>query len=156
MGRSKRRNLVKDLDDAAKNVIVAIITVGATRQTAAKYVKCSPSTIRAAAEQDPRFHEQLRKAEAQLEVSHLKNIETAAKENWRASVWLLERMYPDKYGPRRGDGISPEKVAEFLQNVSAVILAEVPSDVSRERILAKLEALTKQWEDPGEIDGGEE
>ena len=40
------------------------------------------------------------KAEADAEVYHLKNIETAAKKNWFASAWFLERKHPERWAKR--------------------------------------------------------
>jgi hypothetical protein len=37
-------------------------------------------------------------AKAHAEARHVANIANAARENWQAAAWLLERMYPERWG----------------------------------------------------------
>lgn len=155
MAQWHRPRCEPELDESSKKAVLAILAVGGTRETAAKYVQRTPAAILRAAKQDPDFGEQLRKAEAQLEVAHLRNIELAAKDNWRASVWLLERIYPDKYGPRRGGAISLHQLSQLASRMSEVLMEEVPSSQQRERILRRLETLFLELEQPERPDDGE-
>lgn len=41
----------------------------------------------------------VRKALAEWELEQLEAIAEAGKKDWRASAWLLERRFPDEYGP---------------------------------------------------------
>jgi hypothetical protein len=41
----------------------------------------------------------IQKAMAEGQAVHLARITEAGKANWRASAWLLERMYPEQYAP---------------------------------------------------------
>src|SRR5438132_8482293 len=90
------------LDAAKKREIVAILSVGCSRVTAARYVGCHPDTIRKTALRDEKFAIQLRQAETTHEILHVKNINAAAKEGryWRGAAWALERGYPQRYGLR--------------------------------------------------------
>lgn len=42
--------------------------------------------------------EGLKKARAAFKAYHIQNITNAAKKNWTASAWILERMYPKEFG----------------------------------------------------------
>jgi len=43
------------------------------------------------------FDDEVRAAMAEGEAMHVARITAAGKNNWRASAWLLERMYPDRW-----------------------------------------------------------
>ena len=89
------------LDDQKKAVICAMLAVGCTRATAARYVGCCSKTIRnAAAAADPQFHEQLEHAAAQAELNALENMQTRAKSSWRAAAWMLQTLNPRRYHRR--------------------------------------------------------
>ena len=47
------------LDEGKQREIVAILTMGCSRRTAAQYVGCAPNTIQSTAERDPKFAEKL-------------------------------------------------------------------------------------------------
>jgi hypothetical protein len=89
------------LDDAAKKVIVALVRVGLPRRRIAEYVGCSESAIRATAERDEQFGKDIAAARAACEAHYLKQIKKAARGSWRASAWLLTRLRPDQYSPRK-------------------------------------------------------
>lgn len=132
------------LDDAKKGEICAILAVGCSRATAARYVGCHPDTIRNTAQRDPQFATALERAESKHEVKHLAFINEAAKEgkNWRAAAWALERKYPGRYGPRRPDFFTIEQMTHVLHQFADVILEEVPDAQKREKIMARLADLT--------------
>jgi transposase len=45
------------------------------------------------------FEQEVVKALAEGEAMHVARLTVAGASNWRASAWLLERMYPERYGP---------------------------------------------------------
>src|SRR5215213_9383052 len=81
----KRRT---SLDADKRREICAILSVGATRITAAEYVGCHVRTIGRTAKRDPEFARQLRQAGSRHEILHLKNINAAAGDAryWRAAA----------------------------------------------------------------------
>ena len=101
--------------------------LGAFPQEAAGYAGISPSTLyrwRAAAH--PQAHpelaeleSELRRAEAQAELEACLTINrAAAKGEWRAAAWMLERLEPDQFGPldrlgRRPTNPVPPEPAEL-------------------------------------------
>jgi hypothetical protein len=132
------------LDDAKKGEICAILAVGCSRATAARYVGCHPDTIRNTAERDEDFAMALERAESKHEVKHLAFIDKAAKEGkyWRAAAWALERKYPGRYGTRRPNTFTFEQMAHVLQQFADVILEEVSDARKREKIMVRLADLT--------------
>jgi hypothetical protein len=78
-----------------KKEILAILTVGSTRNTAADYVGVGRSTLSETIGRDKEFHEQIKRAEAQGKLRHEKKI--AEADAWQASAWHLERKYPEEY-----------------------------------------------------------
>jgi hypothetical protein len=52
------------------------------------------------------FSNDVQKALAEAELLHLRNISEAAKKEWQAAAWYLERRYPDRWGRRQAVDIS--------------------------------------------------
>jgi hypothetical protein len=131
------------LDEVKKREILAILAVGGSRRTAARYVGCAVSTIQNTACRDAEFGQAIRRAEHQSELAYLKNIQTAAgkEQHWRAAAWALERKNPDEYGRRKPDVLTPEQVRSLLAQLAEIVLNEVPVAAFRKRILKRLDAL---------------
>ena len=139
------------LDDKKKTEIIAILSVGCSRVTAARYVGCHPVTIRRTAAREPSFAAQIERAETAHEILHLQNINAAGKEGryWRASAWALERGYPNRYAVRSAQALTHEQVSLALVQFAAVIIEEVPEPERRKKILERLDAMTAELqEDP--------
>lgn len=47
------------------------------------------------------FYLEVKRAEAKAEAERLQVVLETAETNWRAAQWLLEKRFPDKWGPRR-------------------------------------------------------
>ncbi|MBI2826374.1 MAG: hypothetical protein HYX69_16985 [Planctomycetia bacterium] len=128
------------LDEFKQREICAIVAVGGSRRTAAKYVGCDPSTIRGTASRNEQFAQMLKRAESDLEIIHLSNIQQAAKKSWQASAWVLERVYPERFGKRAPSTISVDQLKETIAGVIDLIKAELRASPRRQRILRKLRA----------------
>ncbi len=133
------------LDEIKKREVIAILSVGCTRQAAAEYVGCHVSTITRTAERDPQFQAKLRQAQSSHEILHVKSINSAAIEPryWRAAAWALERMHPDRYGPRRPQVITVDQLELVLGQFAGALMEELPDEAARERLLARLDAMTQ-------------
>jgi len=92
VGRKRRST---QLVEQQRHDIITILSVGCSRETAAKHVGCSVNTIHKVAKQDAEFDEKLRQAESHHELKQLQNIHEAAEKHWQASAWMLERKYPE-------------------------------------------------------------
>lgn len=135
------------LDDRKKGDIVAILSVGCSRKTAARYVGCSVRTIANTARRDPAFAEALAQAESRLEIKLMKNIGSAAEkaQYWRAAAWALERRNPDDYAPRPRNVVTWEQVRQLLDLLADVVVEEVPVARFRKNILKRFDSLATGW-----------
>lgn len=64
------------------------------------------------------LRERVEEAKAHAEARHVASIAKAASENWQAAAWLLERMYPDRWG----------RVSVRMRDTSAETTSEEKSD----------------------------
>ncbi len=85
------------LDVTKREVGVALVSVGCTRTQAAKYLEVSPQTVLNTARRDPEFARRLNRAEADLQRKHLRNVRSACGRSWRASVWALQQLAPERF-----------------------------------------------------------
>lgn len=134
------------LDEAKRREICAILAVGCSRRTAAFYVDCSVNTIRRTALRNAEFAAQLRRAESACEVAALTHLNKAVKDgrNWRAAAWLLERRYPDRFGPRKPRSVSPDQLTDVVNRFAEVLSREISNADERQRILARLQNVTER------------
>ncbi|HWB01219.1 MAG TPA: hypothetical protein VG713_22170 [Pirellulales bacterium] len=134
----------RKLGETRRREVCAILAVGGSREIAAQYVGCAETAIQAEAVADAQFREQLERAESQLELSYLRNIQSAAKKEqyWRAAAWALERKYPQRYGKRQQSVVSAEQMARVLTQLGEIIAQEVPDETQQGRVLARLKKLT--------------
>ena len=138
------------LDETKKREIFAILNVGGSRLMAAQYVGCHVDAIRTAARRDRNFAAQLRKAELCPELTFLRNIQLASKDpkQWRASTWALERLYPDRYGRRPANSITPEQLAEVIGEMGNIVVGAIPVKRFREQVLTRLSELLEDGSEP--------
>lgn len=109
------------LTPSIQAALVASIANGATRQAAADLAGIGAATVRewiARGEgRDPDrpatpelegFAAEVRRAEASLEIRCVETI--LESDNWRAAAWLLERRFPDRWGPSARHEVRAEVV----------------------------------------------
>ena len=135
------------LDKVKKAEICAIVAMGCSRTTAARYVGCHRDTIRKTACRDAQFAAALERADSQHEMRHMGLINKAAEEAkyWRAAAWALERSYPSRYAARRADLFTGEQVLQMLSQFSAVLLEEVADKAQTDRVMARLSELRAEF-----------
>lgn len=80
--------------------IVDAIRVGATFRLACMYGGIDQSTFENWRKKYSDFSDAINQAEGQGALTWLARIEEAAKVNWQAAAWKLERKYPREYGRR--------------------------------------------------------
>ena len=119
------------LDDTKRREVCALISAGCDlewRCTIRRLQSCHHSPRSPA---EPRFFEDLRKAELAAQIVPLQAMRKAAGNHWRAAAWLLERTQPNAFGPRRPLHFSVDEVSDAMQIVHDVIQEEVTDrDVS--------------------------
>jgi hypothetical protein len=135
------------LDDMKQRELLAILSVGCSQTMAAKYVGCSPQTIRREAARDAKFAKKLRQVRGNAELGLVKNIRKAANKEqyWRAAAWALERMFPEKYARRGPDVITPEQLAQVLEQLMERVMRHVPVGEYRKNIVKDVESLARSF-----------
>jgi hypothetical protein len=144
-----RRGHPPVLNDVKKAEILAILSLGCPRRTAASYVGCDLKSIYNTALQDPLFATELAKRESSPEIHHLHNLHNAGRNTcfWRASAWFLERRYPDQYGSRNPETLTREEMERLISSFSEIVCEEVPVAKFRKQILARMNSMFSESEE---------
>ncbi len=139
----KKRRKKTPLDAQTKTGILAVVSLGATLETAARYFKREPSELVDELVDDPEFQREVKQAQEQAEVFFLKQVKSAALDakNWRAATWSLERLYPDRYGKIKAASISLDELRALVERLRDTISEEFEAPQDREKIEAKIDAL---------------
>ncbi len=153
MAKRGRPNL---LDEVKKGQILTILSLGGSRAMAARFVGCTPRTIRNESQRDPEFAAALAKATDATELGYLQSIRKAAQEarHWRAAAWVLERTRPQRYAPRRPDTITFAQMRRFISELVEIVTGEVPARY-RKRILQRLAGTSDMFREPPSTEGRE-
>jgi hypothetical protein len=136
------------LDKTKRSEVLAIIAMGCSRRTAARYMGCAVSTIQNTADRNRDFAKRLGRAEKQSELSFLKCIHNAAQQEkyWRAAAWALERLNPEDYTARRPDALTAEQVMDLLARVADIITQGVPMVEQRELMIERVKAIAVTYQ----------
>ncbi len=123
---SKIRRPPTVLDEAKRMKIVALLSNGSSRRTAACMVGCAPSTITYTAAHDQQFAEEIARAERNVEIEALRAIRAAMRQEryWRAAAWVLKRRNPDDFGPRQPKVFSQTEMCQVLSKVAEMLVGE--------------------------------
>jgi hypothetical protein len=97
------------LDDAAKQKVYEVLTLGASLQDAADILGVDRSTLTRAKQSDPTFAHGIKKATAEGKVWHLQQVKDHKPGAWQASAWMLERKWYKEFARRDPP---PKKVNE--------------------------------------------
>ena len=109
------------LDKDTIDRIIALVRAGNYVETAAAAAGISKDTLyawlRLGARQQTglarEFSDAMVKATAEAEALALTRISAAAREQWQAAAWMLERKHPDRWGRR--DTLRLQKVADEIE-----------------------------------------
>ncbi len=136
----------RKLTSSEKKNIIAIITVGCSRETAARYIGCSPYIIRREIATNARFAAEINKAEEESELYFLNKIRQAANKDqyWRAAAWALERRCPNRYAARSSGALSVEQVKALLTRLADLVIQEIPGQAERRKILKRIHGLLEE------------
>jgi hypothetical protein len=147
----------RSLDDAKRREIAALLTAGYPIHAAAEYVGCSPRTIKREIRRNSEFAERVRRAETAGQLEPLSTVRNAAKSDWRAAAWYLERTNPDRFAKRNPVLLKPDEVLEQLDSIAEQMLHEVKDEPTRDRILRRMLAaagmIRKAVDDHRQFDG---
>jgi transposase len=87
------------LDGEAAAKVIEATRKGLTRAVAARAAGISPTTLYKELRENPQFAQAIKEAQASGEEALVDIIKGHAFETWQAAAWLLERRYPERYGP---------------------------------------------------------
>ncbi len=135
----------RQLDQIQKKHILAIVSIGGSRQFAAQYVGCTLETIRRELRRDVAFAAALRQTECQTILSDLKNLQIAARQerHWRAAVWSLERRHPQEFAPRPPDTLTNDQLRDLLKQIVQILIEAIPVPSIRKNVVKRLALLLK-------------
>jgi hypothetical protein len=140
-------------NEAMKGEVVRLVSQGFSVRLAARWVGCAEGTIRYARKRDPQFARQFEQGQIEREMELLRIIREAAKDprQWRAGAWWLERMFPERYAPCKGKGISAQQLVERVDQFFDDIEGRVPADL-HQSLHSEFQRLMRKSL-PGEFDG---
>src|SRR5262245_30091185 len=102
------------LSEAKQHEIVAMINCGCTFEAAARHACCNVVTIRREARRNPEFHERLRQATMQAQVTPVIVLHDFACRDWKAAAWLLERTHAERFAERSAGIYTEAQVVDLL------------------------------------------
>jgi len=82
------------------------IEAGLNDEDAALLAGISLQTFYTWKKEKPEFSEGIKKAKARFKEAGIKNIREAAKKDWKAWAWLLERKFPEEFAKRDNFNVS--------------------------------------------------
>jgi len=139
-------NLISiDLTHEQQAQVCGVLSVGCDRHTAASFAGCSLADIRRSMRNDSQFAARLQRAEAGVELSHMRTIQEAGKDpkNWRTSVWWLERHAPERFGPRSAGAVTARQLKAFIAILADVINGGETSPIDRAQIIERLKIFSE-------------
>ena len=130
----------RKLTSKQKKAVLAILSVGCSRAAAARCVRCSPYILNREMSEHPQFAMDITKAEEGIEIFFLSRLRNAAQkeQHWRAAAWFLERRFPQRYGGKKQENLTAERVQRFMTSCLQIIAEELPDKEHREKILDRL------------------
>ena len=123
-----------------RDEFLTLLSAGYSPTTAAQYIRRAAKTLQREIQSDSEFAEQVAKAREGSEIFYLSCIRRAAmkEQYWRAAAWVLERRLPNRYGCKKPETLTAEKVQQFLEKCIQIITEELTDDEMRSRILNRL------------------
>ncbi len=112
---------------------------GFSDTAAAESVGVSSTSISRWKKQDPELASELLKARFDCRIYHLEMIEqAAAAENgrgWRASAWILERLFPGDYAPKMAERFAYMNLEDKIRDreASALVMEDVQIRIAEEK-----------------------
>lgn len=85
------------LTDEQRDLIIAKLTKGLGRGTAAALAETTHQTINREIARNAEFRKQVKKAEAHCMEYHIDRVSSGGM-SWQSSAWFLERKWPQKWG----------------------------------------------------------
>lgn len=118
MGKAKDRDLVSA-------VVLNYVKAGLTVERACLAAGVGVTTFRDWRRASPSLSVALKKAESEFELKHIQNISVHASDDWKASAWVLERKFPERYAKREAPEVKVRQTVEVSQPVAAITVDDL-------------------------------
>ena len=128
------------LDETKRREICALVSAGASLESAAEYVGCSYVTIYRERQRNESFRTRLGRARATRQLAPLQMMRQAAQTHWRAAAWLLERLDPDHFGRRRPHAFGAKELRALKRDLLDIFGDAIDQPQSREEMSERLQA----------------
>lgn len=140
---------MNQLTEEQKREATLVASLGCDRELITRYLGCEEIQLVETLANDEAFYKAWQRANATVELSHIRNIQQAAKDekNWRASVWWLERHVPARYAKRSLGEVTRNELVKLIRTVAEKIASVVKQPEDQKRLLTKLSELAEQIED---------
>lgn len=135
------------MTEAAQKKFCGLISLGYDLYLAAEYIGCSPITVRREANRNPEFENDWRMAEARLYVEPLIALKDAARSNWRAASWFVERTLPQKFGKQDSRLLDSATYLSMLNETLDCVFSVVTDPATKKKISRRLHMLVSVWQD---------
>jgi hypothetical protein len=139
-----------------RSQFLAALTLGCEVEVAAELVSVPFAELQAERRRDPAFDAEIGSRIAHVELHHLRNLHSAAKEtrHWRVSTWWLERRIPERYAPpsRTGARDSEQKLLALAE----LIAHNVSDEATRAELLDELSRLAQESDNLADANAPEE
>lgn len=117
---------VKPMDkQLVTDVVLNYVRSGLFIKQACLAAGVAESTFRDWRRADPSLAVALKKAEAEFERVHVQNITMHGAKDWKASAWLMERKFPERYAKREAPEVKVRQTVEVSQPVAAITVGEL-------------------------------
>jgi hypothetical protein len=126
------------LDDAKRNHVTTLLSVGFGLREAARYVGCSVNTIRRAMQRDAEFANNIQSAEIRAQLDAIRGVRAAASTHWRAAAWFLERTNPQRFARPSLRAFSPDEIQAVFEDVITAAVDEIDDSELRARVCRRL------------------
>jgi hypothetical protein len=136
----RRRGRPRRLNETELCEICAYVSGGLGLEEAAEYVRCSVNTIRREANRNPEFEKDLHDAMLRAQLHPLRAMQKAVATHWRAAAWMLERMFPERFGRPDPGSFGAREARELLAEILSIFRAELEDHlIPRPDIYSKIE-----------------
>jgi hypothetical protein len=130
-----------EFGDSKRETFCALVGVGLSRRQAAEYLGIAPSTPLRAAERDDAFAELLRTAEMRCEMELMERMRRQCERSWRACVWMLEQIHPERYGKGKNNASAGPSAEQLFESFVALVEHKVADENLRDELIGELDQL---------------
>ncbi len=123
---ARKRGRPPTLDAKGKAMVVKILAAGGSRQDAANHVGIHRSNLDRTVLRDKAFADRAREAEMGAKIMLIGSVKSAAKGDWRAAAWMLERKWHEDWAKREPGAVTPEQMAGGFSRFVSAVQAVVP------------------------------